>query len=116
MKTILIIDDDETILEVVRIILEDAGYQVMSSSSGDIIDRLTMLPDLIFLDVLLSGEDGVEICKKIKVTKILKHIPVVMLSAHSSAGKVSEACGADDFLPKPFDIDVLVGKVKEYIH
>ncbi len=118
MKKILVVDDDEGIVEVVQIVLEGEGYMVQTSMDGAIFQQLNEqqnLPGLILLDVLLSGEDGREICKWIKNEEKIKHIPVVMLSAHSDANKIADTSGADDFLEKPFDIDVLIAIVQKHL-
>ena len=70
------------------------------------------MPDLIVLDVLLSGVDGREICKKIKHTESWKHIPVIMFSAHPSAQKNMENFGADDFIPKPFQSEKILERIE----
>jgi DNA-binding response OmpR family regulator len=67
------------------------------------------------LDVLLSGEDGRELCKKLKIDKRTACIPVIMLSAHSDANKIADVSGADAFLEKPFDVDALLDLVKHYL-
>jgi CheY-like chemotaxis protein len=117
MSKILVVDDDEGIVEVVQIVLEGEGYVVQTSMNGAIFQLLSNMaeqPDLILLDVLLSGEDGREISKRLKSDEKTKHIPVVMLSAHSDASKIADNSGADDFLEKPFDVDVLIEKVRKY--
>lgn len=116
-KRILVIDDDETILDVVKIVLQEAGFSVTTAVNSKAIVRITSQnkPDLILLDVLLSGEDGTEVCKVLKADKKTQGIPVIMLSAHSNASKVSKACGADGFLAKPFDIDDLIKNVKQML-
>jgi len=115
-KKIMVIDDDESILEVMHIVLEDEGYEVETSVNVQPLQRVNgNLPDLILLDVLLSGEDGIEVCKRLKSQEKTKDIPVILLSAHSSASKTAQDCGADAFLDKPFDLDVLVEMVKEHL-
>ncbi len=113
--SILVIDDEESILEVVQIVLEGEGYTVQTSMDSSVLQHLTTLPHLILLDVLLAGEDGREVCKRIKANSRLQHIPVIMLSAHSDANKVVDTCGADAFLEKPFDVDVLINVVQQYL-
>lgn len=113
-QRILVIDDEESILEVVRIVLEGEGYIIQTSMNSSILQQLPSLPDLILLDFLLAGEDGREICRRIKSDSRLQHIPVVMLSAHSDASKVADHSGADAFLEKPFDVDVLIEIVQKY--
>lgn len=115
-KKILVVDDDEGILEVVQIVLEGEGYLVETSMNGDWIKTIEHnRPALILLDVLLSGEDGRELCRQLKSNARTSSIPVIMLSAHSDAGRLADTSGADDFLEKPFDVDVLIGKVEKYL-
>ena len=115
-QKILVVDDDESILEVIQIVLESEGYQIQISMNGECFQNFTgNFPDLILLDVLLSGEDGREICKQLKRNLATAHIPVVMLSAHSDASKLADVSGADDFLEKPFDVDVLIETVEKHL-
>jgi CheY-like chemotaxis protein len=116
MKKILVVDDDDGILEVVQIVLEGEGYLVETCKNGACLQEYAaQSPDLILLDVLLSGEDGRELCKKLKQNELTRHIPIVMLSAHSDASKIVDGSGADDFLEKPFDVDVLIEMVDRYL-
>ncbi len=115
-KKILVVDDDEGIVEVVQIVLEGEGYQVHTSMDGERLKHLGQdEPDLILLDVLLSGIDGRDICKSLKSNEATRHIPIIMLSAHSDASKVADSGGADDFLEKPFDVDVLIDIVAKHL-
>jgi two-component system alkaline phosphatase synthesis response regulator PhoP len=70
------------------------------------------MPNLIVLDVLLSGVDGRTICKKLKNTDSSKHIPILMFSAHPGAQKNMEDFGADDFLPKPFESNKILERIE----
>ncbi|HVT01123.1 MAG TPA: response regulator [Patescibacteria group bacterium] len=116
MKKIIVVDDDPAILEVIKIILEENDYDVRTSSNSGFINNIDNdLPDLILLDVLLSGEDGRIITKKLKQGAKTKNIPVVMISAHPSANTSVYEAGADDFIPKPFDIDYLLEVVDRNI-
>ncbi len=117
-QLILVVDDEESILEVVQIVLEGEGYHIQTRmDSGFLQDfqHIPRLPDLILLDVLLSGEDGREICRRIKADARLHHIPVIMLSAHSDVSKVADTSGADGFLEKPFDVDALIAIVEKHL-
>lgn len=118
-KNILVVDDDLDILDAIEWMLEDAGYRVQTSDRGDYAETLpevgTTLPDLIILDVLLSGKDGRTICKFLKSEPNTRQIPIVMISAHPSAAKSVRAVGADDFVAKPFDIDVLLSTVQRHL-
>lgn len=115
MKKIAIVDDDPDILDAIQFVLEDAGYDVIASQKGEFAENLPKqkcLPDLLILDMLLSGKDGREICQKLKSEKVTQNLPILMISAHPSASETVIKVGADDFLPKPFDIDTLLEKVK----
>jgi DNA-binding response OmpR family regulator len=114
-KKILAVDDDHDIVDVIKIILEDEGYEVSTLTNGrNILDIISLIrPDLILLDVMLGGMDGREICKSIKDHPIFKYIPVVMISASHNLQSVLKLPGSpNDFLSKPFDIDHLVNKVR----
>jgi len=112
-KKILVVDDEPDILEFLQIILEDEGYSVLTAQKGDFLEQLHNggLPDLILVDVLLSGKDGREIVKHLKSQDETKQIPVSMFSAHPSAEETAKQAGAEDFLAKPFEVDVLLDKV-----
>lgn len=119
-KKILVVDDDPDILDAIQFTLESEGYEITTSEKGEYAENLhdknNNLPDLIILDVLLSGKDGRTICKKLKSQKDTKSIPIIMISAHPDAERSSKEVGAEDFLAKPFDIDVLIQKVKRHIN
>jgi len=114
-RQILVVDDDPGILEAIRLMLEDEGYFVQTSEKGDYAESLRDdndgLPDLIVLDVLLSGKDGRAICKKLKSQHDTRHIPVVMISAHPDAERTVKDVGADAFVAKPFSIDTLLDTI-----
>ena len=115
---ILVIDDDLAILEAIRWTLEDAGFGVETSAkNGPYINEKIRKarPELIILDMLLSGHDGREICRKLKSQEETREIPVVMISAHPDARDASLQAGADDFLGKPFNVDELLGVVERYV-
>lgn len=115
MKKVYVVDDERGILEALEFMLQEEGYAVRTSSSGSALLRLDGdLPDLIVLDVLLSGEDGREIARKLKSQDKTKKIPIIMISAHPNAAFTVRDCGADDFLPKPFEIQELLDKVEKY--
>src|SRR5256714_13143125 len=112
-KKLLVVDDEPDILEFLHVILEEEGYTVVSSDKGEYLEQLHNggLPDLILLDVLLSGKDGREIVKQLKSQEETKSIPIIMFSAHPSAEKTAREAGADDFVAKPFHIDFLLAVV-----
>jgi DNA-binding response OmpR family regulator len=117
-KKILVVDDDLDILDAMRFMLEYAGYKVTTSEKGEYAENLHDtnggLPNVIILDVLLSGKDGRLICQKLKSQEETKHIPIIMMSAHNNAKRSVTMVGADDFLAKPFDVDELLAKIAKY--
>lgn len=115
-KKILIIDDDPDILEAVELLLQLEGFSVSTSTKGEDAETIKgNYPDLILLDVLLSGKDGREIAKKLKKQDTTKQIPIVMMSAHPTAQRTIKEYLADDFIPKPFDFEYLLNKIKLYL-
>ena len=114
-KKILIVDDDADLLEPIALILESNGYSVESTTKGEQahtkLDRFK--PDLVLLDILMSGSDGRKICSKIKEDSATQHIPIVMMSAHPGADLDSEHCGANDFIAKPFETKDLTKVIKK---
>lgn len=115
MKTILVADDDEAIVEVMQILLEDDGYNVITTMNGKEVKMLCgKKPDMIFLDIWMSGIDGNTICKDIKKDPATSHIPIVMFSANRDIKEISLECGADDFILKPFEIDDLLALAHKY--
>jgi DNA-binding response OmpR family regulator len=114
-KKILIAEDDEGILEAMKIMLELEGYEVKTTVDGKAIhDMKEELPDLLLLDIWMSGMDGRDICKYLKSQEYTKHIPIILMSASKETEKTAREVGADDFLAKPFELDELVAMVDKY--
>lgn len=115
---ILLVDDETAILHALGLFLEIEGYEVEGLIKFD--NYLKQLkkanvPDLIILDILLNGEDGVKIAKELKASNITKDIPIVMISALPDGKKQSEIAGVDAFLAKPFDVKDLNKILKGFI-
>lgn len=117
MKKILVCDDDESILEAINLILTDQGYEVKTlQDSSDIESALREFePQLILLDLWMSGSDGREITKRLKANAAFKNIPIIIISAINQGSKVSEEIQADGFIAKPFDLDHLVTTVEKFL-
>jgi DNA-binding response OmpR family regulator len=114
-KKIMIADDDTGILEAMQMMLEDAGYEVIAIEDGKIVqDMKDDLPDVLLLDIWMSGMDGTGICQHLKSQNRTKNIPIILCSANKDTRKLAKECGADDFLAKPFEMHDLIGKVKRY--
>lgn len=113
MKKILLIDDDPDVRHLLSHLLQKEGYEVDTASrKEEALEKLAgELPALILLDVLLSGADGRDLCRELKGSEKTKDVPVIMLSGHPGAAYQVEACGADDFLAKPFNTVALLEKL-----
>jgi CheY-like chemotaxis protein len=114
-KRILVADDDPAILEVLQIMLEDDGYVVETVAESLTVARVeASRPDLILLDIRLPGPDGGEICRQLKERETTRHIPLIVMSASRDAQRLADECGADAFLPKPFELDDLLDLVRRH--
>ena len=116
-KKILIAEDDKAIIEVVKIILENEGYEVLQASQGKHIFAALEehSPDMVLLDIWLFGEDGGQIARTIKSKPQTKDTPIVIMSANNETEKITKEAGADDFLLKPFNIEDLLYIVRKHI-
>jgi CheY-like chemotaxis protein len=115
-RKILIADDDSAIREGITMILEDAGYDVSSTTNGETIGMVQhYAPDLILLDIWMSGMDGRDICRELKKHTQTKQIPIIMISANRDTEQIALACGANGFLAKPFEMDNLLAIVQKFI-
>lgn len=117
MSKILIIDDDPDVRTVMNVLMKKQGYEVATAiNREDALYRLKeFMPSVILMDVLLSGSDGREFCREIKQSKEMKHIPVIMVSAHPGAAENIKSYGADDFISKPIDTISLLDKVEQLV-
>ena len=113
---ILVVDDEADLLELVQYNLAAAGYDVTCVGSGE--EALAAVgsvrPDLVILDVLLPGIDGLDVCKALKGDAQTSAIPIVMLTARGEEADIVAGLevGADDYLPKPFSPRVLLARIK----
>lgn len=115
-EKVLVVDDEEDILELLRFNLSREGYRVSCAVSGE--DALKMvrseIPDLIVLDLMLPGIDGLEVARELKTRADTRAIPILMLTAKGEESDVviGLELGADDYVTKPFSIKILVARVK----
>jgi DNA-binding response OmpR family regulator len=118
MKRILVVDDNADILQIVKIILENYGFEVIVTPKAEeaFSKTDTYNPQLILMDVFLSsGIDGREICKTLKSNIQTKDIPVILFSAQIKMDDAFKTWGADDFIAKPFEVKELIGKIKSHL-
>lgn len=116
-KKILVADDDSGILEVMKIILEEKHYQVITTDDGNLVLELANKydPDIILIDIWMSGSDGRKITQSLKENKNTKDIPILIISALSGIETTAKEAGANGYITKPFDINELVNTIKKYL-
>jgi len=115
-KTVLIVEDEEDIQQLVGFNLIKAGFQVEYADSGEqaLKNILEQHPDLIMLDLMLPGIDGMEICKILRSENKTAEIPIIMLTAKGEETDIVDGLevGADDYITKPFSPKILISRVK----
>jgi len=115
-EKILVVDDEEDLLELVRFNLNREGYRVFCVTSGEkgLSEAGQELPDLIILDLMLPGMDGLEIARHLKENRRTKNIPIMMLTAKGEEADIVTGLelGADDYITKPFSPRVLTARVR----
>lgn len=108
-KKIFIADDDPDILAILTMMLRTSKYQVdASTNANEVFNYSKNLPDLILLDIWMSGLDGRDICKRLKEDKLTKKIPVIFISANSNIEEIATQCNAQGFIAKPFEMSYLL--------
>ncbi len=117
MTRILIIDDDPDVRTVMNVLMRKQGYEVETASrQEEALEKLhSFQPTIVLLDVLLSGSDGRELCRTIKASEELRHIPVIMFSAHPGAADNIASYGADEFISKPINTETLLRKIGAFL-
>ncbi len=113
-KKILLVDDDTLILEVIEMALSYHGYEVITAHDG--LEALKLIerdcPDLIVIDLIMPKRSGIAVIQQIRKHPIQKpHVIMVSASSDKKTTSVAIECGADLFIPKPFDIDELLSEV-----
>jgi two-component system alkaline phosphatase synthesis response regulator PhoP len=115
-EKILVVDDEEDILELLKYNLSREGYQVFCTTSGEKTLNLvkTETPDLIVLDLMLPGMDGLEVARRLKDNPHTKNVPIVMLTAKGEEADIVTGLelGADDYVTKPFSPRILLARVR----
>jgi two-component system cell cycle response regulator DivK len=116
-KKVFVFDDNVDILDLCTIILEDAGYDIKTSStSNNIIEQvMAYTPDIIFMDNWLPDVGGIDATRALKKHNTLKNIPVIYFSANNDVESLAQQAGADGFLSKPFDIQELEDIISKHL-
>jgi two-component system phosphate regulon response regulator PhoB len=119
-ENILIVDDEEDVLELVRYNLDKNGYKIDTAASGEqaLVKTKANLPDLVILDLMLPGIDGLEVCKTIKRDSRTQSIPIIILTAKDEESDIVTGLelGADDYITKPFSPKVLIARIRRILH
>lgn len=119
MKKILIIDDEQSIIDVLTIRLEANGYNVISGISGEEALQKTKEehPDIILMDVMMPPPNGFQTCRTLKDDPQLKHIPIILLTAKTQESDKfwGTESGADGYLTKPYNSNELLSKIEELL-
>ena len=112
---ILIDDDEEDVVKPIAFRLDNQGFEVLMEPDGDLGFQTAVaeLPDLILLDIMMPGIDGLTLCQILKQRADTSHIPIIMLTAKTTMGDVEKAfaANADDYVSKPFEWQELFGKI-----
>jgi two-component system phosphate regulon response regulator PhoB len=115
-ETILVVEDEEDILELLRYNLTKEGYRVTGVTTGEegLRAAKSLLPDLLLLDLMLPGMDGLELCRLLRQDPKTQHLPIVMVTAKGEEPDIVTGLelGADDYLAKPFSPRVLLARVR----
>ena len=113
---ILVVDDDPDIGIMIKTMLEYHGYSVVVTDRPERAEELLASRhfDLLVMDMLLSGMNGMDICARLKKNETLSHVPVIMISAHPNAREICINAGADDFVSKPFDMEEMLAKIAQF--
>ena len=116
-KKVFVADDDPTVQDYLKTLLEDWGYEVGSSENGsDALQRITEEgPDLVLMDVILPDMDGITLCRRLKLNPKTSQIPILVLTSltDSTTSRDAKFFGASDCIGKPFDPKFLKSKIEE---
>jgi len=116
-KKILIVEDDLAIVDSIQLLLESEGYNVHAITDADKVTSIKdICPDVILLDIWMSGQDGRNTAKYLKSQNETKTIPIIMVSASKDIEKSAKDSGADDFIAKPFDMEALLSKITKHVN
>ena len=113
--TVLVVDDDADIVDFIQLALEDEGYHVLTAVNGAALALAqSQHPDLILLDIMMPGMDGVEVSRRLRADAATAGIPIIAMSAHSRLQATAAVMQADARLPKPFDLEHLYDVVAHW--
>lgn len=118
-KKILLVEDEETITELVLFGLKARGYDVIVAKDGEEgwNKLVSEKPGLVILDIMIPKIDGYQFCKMVRADEQFKNMPIIVFSALAQRNEIEKAAelGADEYVTKPFQMEMLVGKIRKYI-
>ena len=115
--TVLVVDDESTIRDLLNIFLPTKGLKVILAANGEEALELAKknIPKIILLDIKMPGIDGMETCRRLRAEEQTRYIPVIMVTAFGTTKTEATDAGADDFISKPFDMEDLALRLKSAI-
>lgn len=120
-KRILVVEDDLMNIELISDLLEINGYEVLEATSGlrmfEIMDSISIVPDLILMDIQIPDVDGLTLTKRLKGDPLTRDIPIIALTAHAMRGDREKAleAGCIDYIPKPFNTREFIDKIGKFL-
>lgn len=118
-QTILIVEDEEDLRDIVVYNLEREGYKTVAVESGEegLSQTIALKPDLVILDLMLPGMNGMDVCRQLKQSDDTKNIPIIMASAKGEEADIVSGLelGADDYVTKPFSPRILLARVRSVL-
>jgi DNA-binding response OmpR family regulator len=118
-KRILVVDDEPDVLWLTSLRLEKHGYEIITADNGrDAFERIRKeKPDMVLLDLIIPITYGTEVCRRVKNDKDLKHIPIILYTAHGEiiTAEKAKSFGADDYIAKPFEAAELLAKIENVL-
>ena len=116
---ILLIEDSDVMRALLQDRLEYAGYSVAEAADGEagLAAAAKERPDLILLDIMMPKLDGIAVCRQIKADPLLRHIPVIFLTVKAQDKDIKEgyAAGADGYITKPYEIEIIISEIKKHL-
>ena len=118
-KKILLVDDQNTVLMVERMMLKDLGFHIITARNGvEAVDQaLSQRPDLIVLDVMMPKMDGFETCRALRTREETRQVPIIMCTTRGESTNVQTGydAGCNDYVTKPINSVELLGKIRRYL-
>ena len=116
--TVLIVDDEQDLVMMIKIKLESEGFRVIEAYDGEeALEKVKEKPDLILLEIMMPKMDGLQVCAKLKKDPTMQKIPIIMVTAKAQETdqQWGKECGADSYITKPYQFDALIKQIRELL-